>query len=185
MRYVKFFIIIVLLFMWGCSSVSVDSDYDPEVDFSKYKTYKWYTGKTADDDKLAANTLVKNRVITGIDRALEAKGYNKAEGDAFDFVVLIHAGSKERMQISSYGYGGYGYGGYRHGYGWGGAGGYSDVSYYDETTLFIDVLDEGRKHLAWRGTATGTVKKYDNQEDMQNAIDNVTAKILADFPPGK
>lgn len=174
-----------LFFLWGCSSVSYKTDFDPEIDFSTYKTYMWYAGKMPDDDALSANPLVKKRVAAGIDKALQAKGYSIGTEDAFDFVVIIHAGNKEKMQITNYGYGGYGYG--RYGRGWGGYGGYggTDVYQYDETTLVIDVMDAKKKEMAWRGTATGIVKDTPDQEKQQKNIDNLVEKMLSKFPPEK
>jgi hypothetical protein len=162
-----------LFMIWGCSSISVKTDFDPESDFSTYKTYMWYAGEMPKDDALSANPLVKKRVASGVEKALETKGYSKGSEDDFDFVVIIHAGTKEKMQVTSYGYGGYGYG--RH----------TDVHYYDETTLIIDLVDAEKKELVWRGTGVGTVKEYSDREEMQEAIDKVVAKILADFPPEK
>ncbi len=174
-----------LFLLWGCSSVSYKTDFDPEIDFSTYKTYMWYAGKMPDDDALSANPLVKKRVAAGIDKALQAKGYSIGTEDAFDFVVIIHAGNKEKMQVTNYGYGGYGYG--RYGRGWGGYGGYggTDVYQYDETTLVIDVMDAKKKEMAWRGTATGIVKENPDQEEQQKNIDNLVEKMLSKFPPEK
>jgi hypothetical protein len=185
MRYIQLLLIAGLFVIWGCSSVSVQTDFDTEVDFSTYKTYMWYAGEMPEDDALSANLLVKKRVASGVEKALESKGYVKGSAEEFDFVVIIHAGSKEKMQVTSYGYGGYGYGRYGRGRGWGGGYGTTDVHYYDETTLIIDLVDAEKKELAWRGTGVGTVKEYSDQEEMQEAIDEVVAKILADFPPEK
>jgi hypothetical protein len=176
-----------MFFLWGCSSLSFKTDYDNTIDFSNYKTYMWYAGKMPDDDVLSANPLVKKRVAAGIDKALQANGYVIGTEDAFDFVVIIHAGDKEKMQITNYGYGGYGYGGY--GRGWGGYGGYggggTDVYQYNETTLVIDIADAKKKEMVWRSTVAGVVKEYSNQEEQQENIDKVVAKMLEDFPPEK
>jgi hypothetical protein len=175
-----------IFFLWGCSSYSYKTDYDNTIDFSGYKTYMWYAGKMPDDDALSANPLVKKRVAAGVDKALQAKGYSIGTEDAYDFVVIIHAGNKEKMQITNYGYVGYGYG--RYGRGWGGYGGYgggTDVYQYDETTLVIDIADAEKKEMVWRGTVTGVVKDEPDQEKQQQNIDNVVTKMLGDFPPGK
>ena len=145
----------------------------------------WYTGKMPDDDALSANPLVKKRVAASVDKTLQDKGYSIGTADAYDFVVIIHAGQKEKMQITNYDYGGYGYG--RYGRGWGGYGGYghTDVYQYDETTLVIDIMDAKKKEMVWRSTVTGVVKEYSNQEEQQEAIDKVVAKMLSEFPPVK
>ncbi|TFH00720.1 MAG: DUF4136 domain-containing protein [Calditrichales bacterium] len=173
--------------VWGCSSFSYKTDFDPSIEFSTYKTYIWYPGKMPDGDALSANPLVKKRVIAGIDKALQAKGYTLGTEDSFDFAVIIHAGQKEKTQIvnyGNYGYGGYGYG--RYGSGWGGYGGYNqtDVYQYDETTLVIDIADGAKKEMVWRGTVTGVVKENVNQEEQQKNIDAVVEKMLDNFPPG-
>ncbi len=174
-----------LFMILGCSSVSVKTDFDPGIDFSTYKTYMWYAGEMPEDDALSANPLVKKRVASGVEKALETKGYVKGSAEEYDFVVIIHAGSKEKMNVTSYGYGGYGYGRYGRRGGWGGGYGTTNVHYYDETTLIIDLIDAEKKEMVWRGTGVGTVKEYSDQEEMQEGIDKVVAKILADFPPEK
>jgi hypothetical protein len=178
-------IILSLFLLWGCSSYSFKTDFDADVDFKGYKTYMWYGGEMPDDDALSANPLVKKRVGEGVDKALQAKGYNVGTEDVYDFVVILHAGIREKTEVTSYGYGGYGYG--RYGMGWGGYGGYgqTDVYQYDETTLVIDIVDAKLKELVWRGTVTGVVKEYKNQEEQQSNIDRVVTKMLDDFPPDK
>ena len=186
MRYIKFILIAGLFLSLGCSSLSYKTDFDPSIDFSTYKTYMWYAGKMPDDDALSANPLAKKRVAAGIDKALQDMGYTIGTEDNYDFVVIIHAGNKEKMQITNYGYGGYGYG--RYGSGWGGYGGYggqTDVYQYDETTLVIDIYDAKKKEMVWRGSVTGVVKDNPNQEEQQKNIDKVVTKILEDFPPEK
>ena len=175
------FIVTSFLLLIGCSSVKVTTDHDPEIDFSKYNTYLWYAGEMPADDQLSANPLVKKRVASSVEKDLESKGFTKGEDGQADLVVIIHAGTKEKMQVTNYGYGGYGYGRYRGG--WGGYGGGTDVHYYDETTLIIDLVDLELKELVWRGTGTGTVKNYSDQQEMQKATDEVVAKIMNDFPP--
>jgi hypothetical protein len=178
---------ISIIFVWGCSSLSYKTDFDPAIDFSGYKTYMWYSGKMPDDDVLSANPLVKKRVIAGIDKALKAKGYSIGTEEKCDFVVIAHAGNKEKMQITNYG--GYGMG--RYGYGWGGYGyggaygSQTDVYQYDETTLVIDIYDAAKKEMVWRGTVTGVVKENPSQEEQQKNIDTVVTKMLSDFPPEK
>jgi hypothetical protein len=185
MKYAYFVFLISLFIIWGCSSFSYKTDFDPAADFSSYQTYMWYAGKMPDDDALSKNPLVKKRVGAGIDKALQAKGYKIGSEDAFDFVVVTHAGVKGKTQVSSYGYGGYGYG--RYGAGWGGYGGYgtTDVYQYDETTLVIDIIDSKSKEMVWRGTVTGIVKENVDQEEQQQRIDAVVERMLDDFPPEK
>jgi hypothetical protein len=185
MRYIILISLLGLFLLWGCSSLAYKTDFDPAADFSTYKNYIWYTGKMPDDDALSANPLVKKRVIAGVDKALQAKGFVEGNASDADFVVIVHAGNKQKTQITNYGYGGYGYG--RYGMGWGGYGGYgqTDVYQYDETTLVIDIIDAKKKEMVWRGTVTGVVQELPNQEEQQKRIDAVVDRMLSDFPPEK
>jgi hypothetical protein len=170
----------------GCSSISTTTDYDPSVDFTKYKTYKWFEGEMPADDALMAHPLVKRRIEQSVEKSLTAKGFKKGTSDNFDFVVIIHAGTKERMQVNTYNYGGYGYGAY--GRGWGGYGGMSttDVNYYNEATIVVDIADATKKELVWRGTATGVINKTEKtQAEAQADADAIITKIMENFPPKK
>jgi hypothetical protein len=161
-------------------------NYDPEYDFSKFKTYRWAAGKEINpNDELQQHPLVRDRVIKAVDKVLAEKGLTKVEGDDFDVVVLAHAGSKERMQVTQTG-GGY-YGGYRGWYDpwWGPYGGSTHVSYYEEATLVVDIVSWENKELAWRGMATGTVKDDIDAEKQQKRLNEIAQKIFANYPPGK
>lgn len=177
----------LLFFIIGCSSLKVATDFDPSQDFSKYKTYRWATTKEVNpNDALAQVPLIKKRVVAGIDKALQEKGFILAEDNVVpDFVVMTHAGTKEKMQV--YNTGGYGYGRYGGWYDpwWGPYGGSTQVSYYEEGSLVIDIVDWEQKELSWRGVGTGVVKEGpSDKEEAQEEINMIVSKILTDFPPG-
>lgn len=167
-----------VLVLMNCSSTSYKSDYDPSKDFSKYKTYAWFT-ENIEGDALAADPLTKKRIMGAVDKVIQARGGQLVESDP-DVMVVVHAGVKERMNVTQTG-GGY-YGGW-YGPGWGGYGGTTHVSYYDEGTLVIDFVDYAEKELVWRGMATGTIDENPNMEKQQAKIDQVVEKILAQYPP--
>lgn len=175
----NFLIALVLLAFVGCSAVSVSTDYDPGTDFNKYKTYKWGTANDP-NDALMKNQLVLDRVYEAIDNSLGAKGFAKTDSNP-DFVVYPHAGTKEKTDVESWGYG---YGG------WWGAGPYRgypggniDVTQYTEGSLFIDVVDMSDNKLVWRGIGTGVVDAPSSPEAGTQKINDAVAKILQDFPP--
>ena len=190
MKYLFLFCLSALIFV-GCSSLEVTTDFDPEQDFSSFETYAWFDGIMPEDDALSQNPLIKKRIMNSVDQELTAKGYVLAESGDPDFVVIIHAGVKERAQATTTGYGGYGYGAYgygRYGSGSWGAGGVMDthVSYYDEATLVVDIADFVNKELVWRGTGTGVLStKERTQEEAQQDADETILKIMQDFPPTK
>ena len=180
--------ILVGLFVASCSSVAIKYDYDREYDFSKFKTYRWASGLEINpDDELVKYPLILKRVQASVDNQLQAKGLRKMEeGENSDIVVLAHAGSTERMQVTQTPDVGYGRRYYRGWYDpwWGAYGGQTNVSYYEEATLVIDIVAWEQKELAWRGMATGTVEQSKNAESQQKRIDDIIAKIFANYPPG-
>jgi hypothetical protein len=163
-----------LVLFAACSSVSVKEDYNPSTDFTKYKSYKFYDGETPQGDQLAANPLVKERLMRAVDEQMVQKGFKKVEGGAADLIVVMVAGVQQKAQVTQTG-----------GYGWYGHGGYTDIDYYKEGTLVIDMVDASAKSLVWRGTGTGTLSENATVEDAEyNARQNVT-KMLQNFPPTK
>ena len=170
-----------LVVLAGCGTgISVQTDYDPEVDFGNLKTYSWLESKGSDLDKYP---LAKKRIQTSVERTLSAKGYTQAVAtETPDFYVVTHAGAKEKMNVTDWGYS---YGPY-----WGAYGPYGrniDVSYYTEATLFIDIVRKvaGKAALAWRGAGTGVVRGAGSPEEAEENIQNAVDTILEDFPPVK
>jgi len=122
--------------------------------------------------------LLKKRVLSSLTRVLKEKGFKPGGQNEVDFVAVAQAGIKERMQVTTWGgYGWYspGWGGYRQ----------TDISYYEEGNLVINIVDTQTKELAWRGVATGILKEQASAEDKQKYLDNVVGKILKNFPPAQ
>jgi hypothetical protein len=184
MKYLAFALVVSLsLILFTCSSVTFKHDFDPEYDFEKFKTYRWASAKEINpQDELQKYPLVYKRVVAAVDKALTGKGMTKVEGDEFDIVVVAHAGSKEKMQVTQTG-GGYGGGWYDPW--WGPYGGSTHVSYYEEATLVIDIVSWESKELAWRGMATGVVKENQSSEEQQERLDKIAVQMFVEYPPKK
>jgi hypothetical protein len=185
MKLMSLFMVMVMVFMmFACSSVTVKTDYDREYDFTKFKTYRWAAGKEINaQDELQKYPLVLKRVMQSVDKTLAEKGFTKVEeGTDFDLVVMVHGGSKERMQVNQTGGGYGGYGGWYDPW-WGPYGGTTTVSYYEEGTLVVDLVSWKKKELAWRGMATGTIRENQDSEEQQERIDGIITKIFAEYPP--
>jgi hypothetical protein len=170
------------LILAGCGgSVSVTSDYDPAADFSTLKTFSYVEVKRDKSDPLV-NPLMASRVRNAIEKALVGKGFTMATKEEADFLVAAHAGAKEKMNVTDWGYG---YGPYWGPYPYGRN---IDVSYYTEASIVVDVVKQeaGKAELLWRGIGTGVVQK-DNPSpaEMQERLDWVMEDILYEFPPTK
>ena len=166
-----------IIIFTACSSLDITSDYDPSQDFSNYKTYRWAkTKERQKGDLLAKNIQLWKKVQSAVDKSLKEKGYEKLDSGNPDFIVFIHAGVQDRMNV--YHHGGYYYGGW-----WGPYGGYTSVSHYKQGTLVVDIVDRKEKELSYRGMASDVVRSYSDPQEMQEDIDYVVSAILDDFPP--
>ncbi len=184
-RFCPCLFLILFLTLYGCSSIQVSTDFDPEADFSAIHTYSWKTANVS-GDALANNPLLYKRIVKSIDGYLQRRGYQKVDPGSADILVAIHAATKEKMRVTDWG-GPRGY--YRDPWydpWWGGGayGGRVDVSYYTEGTLVIDIVDRRRQELIWRGLGTSIVHKYSDPEKMEKAVNEYVGEILDRFPPG-
>ena len=169
-------ILVAAVMVAGCTS-SVGIDFDPEYDFSGYRTYRWYEVEPHPGDTLAANPLARRRVFKAVDRALAEKGFRLVDGQESDFLVFAHGMVRDRIHVHDTG-------GFYLFPGPFAFGGYTDVTRYEETTLFVDVIDPTTRQLIWRGSRTDVVKSYKDPEKAQAATDKAVRRILKDFPPG-
>ena len=161
----------------SCSSINISTDYDPSRDFSSYETYRWARGREKNPrNVLARDPLLSKRVQFAVDKALQSKGFTKLEKGQPDFIVIVHAGTAEKLQVHHQS--GYWYRGW-----WGPYGGYTTVSQYTEGTLVIDIVDRAEKELSWRGIATGSVRSRPDPEAAREDIEYAIEEILYEFPP--
>ena len=179
----SFLVLAALTMVFGCSSISTSADYDTEFDFGGFKTFRW--ARPAQSSP-AINALVGERIEAAVNADLEAKGYTANSANP-DFLVAVHAGKNQKVDIVDwgYGYGGaWGYrGGYRGvGYRGGGGGGVSAYS-YEEGELIIDIVNSASKKLVWRGTGTGVVDPNPTPEEITERVNAAVTQILAAFPP--
>ena len=181
-------IILTLLSLAGCSTLSVSSDYDNAVNFSTYHAYRWQApGDTAaGKDLLATNPIVGRRVRTAVDRELAARGYVLREHGPVEFTVSAVATVRQlaRMEPDAFNWNvGY-YRGHPRWYRtswWGDP--WSNVVYYEEGALMLDFTDAAKKELAWRGVVRGMVDDYGSPDQMQERINEAVKKLLSEFPP--
>ena len=178
MKLINLFVVIAISLMFlSCSSLKISTDYDPTQDFSKYKTYRWAKLKERDPgDVLSKNPMLHKRVQVAIDLVLEEKGFEKLDRGEPDFIVFVHAGVQQRMNV-------YHHGGYWYHPWWGPYGGYTSVSYYGQGTLVIDIVDINENELSWRGIASDVVRSYSDPDDMQEEINYIVGRLFRDFPP--
>ena len=168
----------VLPFIAACSGVDVHTDYDPAVDFSRYKTYQWAKTPTT------VNPLNAGRIVAELDDQLYARGWRKVADGQGDASIAAHVTTREQERIDTM-YNNMGPGWYGPGYGgagWAGAGmSTSTVTYFTIGTLIVDIFDTKSRKAIWHGTAEGTVTNdpLENQKKIAEAIGEMFKKFPA------
>jgi len=171
-------LLIAIVALSACSTLTTNADYDKAVDFSKFKTYAW---KNTDPSQ---NSLIEQRIQTAVDGVLASKGLRKVDENP-DLWVVAHPRLSKETQINTYNSGwGYGWG---WGYGAGYAGGMSSstVSEIPVGNLIVDLVDASRKQMVWRGTASKTLDPNASPETRQKNVDEAVTKMFAGYPPAK
>ena len=173
MKTTKLLPLLLLFIVASCSSVSVNSDYDKNVDFSSYKTYAFFK---AGIDKVEISDLDKKRILYAIDDAMAAKGFTKSDNP--DLLVSIFTKESERVDVYNNNMWGMGFG-----WGWNPWWGmnYNSVYTTPEGTLFIDLFDARTKDMIWQGEGSGYLTKNTDKKDAR--IKEFVDKILEQYPP--
>lgn len=181
MKTLKCFLLsaLILVFLTGCSSVRVVSDYDPKVNFGRYTTYAFYKPGI---DKAKISDLDKRRILRCIEDEMKARGFVKSETP--DILVSLFTTERERVDVYTNTFG-WGYGGlytpwvWGPGWGWG-----SNVSTRTEGSLYIDLIDAKSRQLVWQGRGTGTLGYANTIEKKEQRIREFVVQILKAYPPG-
>jgi hypothetical protein len=174
MRLINISIWMLLFVMASCSSIRVAADYDTTANFTQYKTYAFYKRGI---DKVDISDIDKRRILRALEAEFTAKGMVKSENP--DLIVSIFAKSTKKVDVYS------GYNNFYQGY-WSpwyyGPNYGSQVSVYQEGTLFVDFVDNEKKELVWQGIGKGALV-MDNAEKKEARIKEFIAKILEKYPP--
>jgi hypothetical protein len=173
-------LILALGLLAGCSSLTVNYDYDTNVDWSKHKTWAWMGkqgGPAAGQSPELDSGLLDQRIRSSVEYEMEARGMTPS--DEPDVFVIYHLGSEEKIQVTDWGYR---YSDYYWGYG----GRQIDVHQYTEGMLVIDIVDAETTNLVWRGIGQKVIDRTQKSPDeVQANLDKIVNKIMASYPPVK
>lgn len=168
----------------SCSFITVDMDYDPNINFADYKTFSWMPQTTRSGKyPIVDSPFFTKRLQHAVNRELAAKAYHMVPSGEADFLIAYHITLEDKVEVADYGYG---YGAWRgrsaryNNY-WGPSRDRNiDVYQYTEARLILDFVDAKTKELIWRGVATGVTSGVGgNEKELDEAVD----KMLEKFPP--
>jgi hypothetical protein len=169
---------ITVLLLSGCSSVSISYDFDRHQDFAQLKTFAWMpdedTGIKDARHAQLRNDLFTQRLRRAVNSTLESKGYS-IDTEKPDFTIVYHTGVQDKVNVTNWGYT---YGPY-----WGPWGQSVDVHQYTEGTLILDFINWETKELIWRGTAQSVLSSRPDPDKVEQRIQEIVDKLLANFPP--
>lgn len=182
------FTVALLLLCGACSTLQVNTDYNPAYDFTQLKTYAWIDdGKAVAGDTRINNDLISGRVRSAVEENLAIRGFVKTESSSADFRVSWHGTITKKLQVETidHFYSPYGYGPlYRDIY-------LDDpmqtsmIREYEVGTLIVDILDPVHHKLVWRGSGSEHLSSDPDPETSTRKINEAVTAILKDFPPVK
>ena len=151
----------LLLITTGALAQKITVEFDPAVDFAKYKTFAIRDGKLNSENPALNSELVKKRIEVDIERHLAARGLTKVSGPS-DLNVRYHFGSVRRAEVE------------RYPAGWRGLGTRVVRVPYTEGTLVIDLRDPSTRSLVWRAIASE--EKSDGSK-IEGKLDDMVKKV--------
>ena len=171
--------IVFLIALSACAQKPI-TDYDASRDFLALHNYAWTEKPTvADADPIINNTLNDQRVHQSVDDVLAGRNMTKVDASKADFLIAYRLVTKDKLSSNSTGMG-FGLFG---GSGGLGIGGTVAVTQYEETELFIDMLDPKTSALIWRGSVKYSTESTSTPGARANEVRKNVELILSAYPP--
>ncbi|RLB67352.1 MAG: hypothetical protein DRH08_03900 [Deltaproteobacteria bacterium] len=170
---------LTVFFAMGCVSATtkVASDWDRDADFSEYHSYA-FSAKDAD-----SNNVSKAILSLEVGERLEEHGL-VPDAKNPDLLVYVQGSASGQIQFAS------GHMGYQpsagwsdfFGWGFGGYGGYFDITRNVAVgTVIVDLVEADEKILVWRSLAEKSINT-DNAAKIMGRLSAVTKDMFKDFP---
>lgn len=160
----------------------VSYNFDPNADFSKYKTYRWMEHPKS----LDIDDITKQQLKIGFESALATKGLTLGNSDSADLTIVYQlAVNREKEMTTIDTGGGWGYGPAWRGGWYGGGMATTTTNTIDIGTIVLDMYETSSKHLVWRGAASKTVDAKAKPEKREKNIAKAANKMLKNYPPKK
>lgn len=186
----RLILIVFGLFLTACSTMPVDVDYDPGIQFQRLKHYAWLTEKAPKSGNpiIDSDSLLHDRLHQEADAWLAAHGYRKTTRKQADFLLTYRLIMEDKTRVSvlnnyyayptfwSYGYYGYPFA-------------YSYWQYYPEIqtyeyqrgTFILDIINPKTQKLMWRGMAYQNLSRNVSQQELKNTASKAILKLLGQF----
>ena len=171
MKPIKTFLL--LLFVASCAPIYVNYDYEKQHDFTKYKTYNYYS-----DLETGLSELDTKRLLYVMDEALKAKGFTLSSTP--DFFINITSSEFQENRNSTVGVG---VGGGGRNVGGGISIGIPIGQQNVNRKIIFDFIDENGIGLFWQAVSESSFNPNAKPEQRESRLKAIADKVLAGYPP--
>src|SRR5262245_50565105 len=183
MRALFFYLIAFVLFSSVCYGREIKVDFDPNADFTEYKTYNLISGTDIAEAGQMENPDVASAVEDLIRAQMTEKGLEEEEvGGTPDLTVRYWVASQQKQTVTDLSDWG-GFDPFWAGGWWGSMYDEVMIKNYQEGTMLLDLIDSKTKKLVWRAYLVGALDE-DSAKAMKEADQDLT-KAFEKFPPKK
>lgn len=170
-------VLVMVGLLAGCSSITVNTDYSVDADFTQFKTFEY---RDSDNTVESSNPLAHQRIVAALRQGMASSGLTETDKDP-DVYVTYYGSTSEQLQFNTT---------YMGVSGWGHMGRHMGTSMTTATTrtttvtqgtLVMDVWDAGKNGLVWRGVSEGSLSS--NPDRNTDRINSAVERAFRDFPP--
>jgi hypothetical protein len=169
----KVLVIVLALGIISCAPIRVSYDFDKGTNFSKYKTYNYYS-----DMKTGLSELDTKRFLESLDAKLESLGITFSETP--DFFIDIKSSTFQQAQRSAVGVG---LGGGGRNMGGGISIGLPIGQPNASRQITVDFVDENLKQLFWQAVSESSYSPNRIPKEREEQLKAIVEKILSQYPP--
>jgi hypothetical protein len=158
-------VVFVVLALSGATAgaAEIKVNYDRQVDFTRYKTWRWRKGTPA------ANPVADKQLRDAIESRLAARGLSRVESRG-DLEVVYHAADENKIGVEKLGYKQPDFEAQA-----------TRIRYLSVGTLVLDMIDASSGKVVWRGEVQDATTPAPRA--IERMIDEGIAQLLQDFPP--
>lgn len=176
----SYLLLMAILILAACSSgVNISSQYEEDIDFSKYSTFRMLPIQHEGNDRFEFSEVNQQVLKEAIVNELQSMSFSQNESNP-DVMIHTTIGIEQRTQMRERTLqdGAY-YMGQRN-YSWSA----SDsilVGYYDEGSLIVNMIDADKNQVVWHGTAQKALKNKP-ADDWEDRVRQAVADLFAKYP---
>lgn len=171
MKFIRTYLLVLLLV--SCAPIHVNYDYEKQTDFTKYKTYNYYS-----DIESGLSELDTKRLLNALDEALSLKGLTLSDNP--DFYIDITSSEFQNSQRNSVGVG---VGGSGRNVGGGISIGLPIGQPKLSRQIVFDFHDEKGIGLFWQAVSESGYNPNASPEQKEARMKSIVEKVLKGYPP--